>query len=327
MATSIYLIIPLVAGYLLDLLVGDPPRWPHPVKGFGLLIEMSEKWLNRPPCPFLQGMAMTGVLCTGVFAGCYSLSAVLWTSGKAGYLLLSSIGVFYGLANRSLVKEGKAVFEALQKKGTEAGRLQLSRIVGRDTAPLGPPQIRIAVFETLSENLSDGVIAPLFYYALAGLPGMWTYKMINTLDSMTGYRNDRYEMFGKFPARLDDLANFIPSRLTALLMVMVTLSRRGARFIVRYGQCHKSPNAGYPEAALAGILDLRFGGTNVYQGIAVEKPFIGENSREIQPEEIDCVCRINHRTCLLMVLLITLLFLGLGWINGKGGLSATGYPL
>jgi adenosylcobinamide-phosphate synthase len=160
------------------------------------------------------------------------------------------------------------------------------------------------VLETLSENLSDGVIAPLFYYMLAGVPGMLTYKMINTMDSMIGYRSERYEQFGKFAARLDDVVNFIPARLTALLMVVVTFSRRGANFIIRYGHRHKSPNAGFPEAALAGILDLRFGGANIYQGVRIDKPFIGDNKREIQPEEINRVSRINHSTCLLMLALI-----------------------
>jgi adenosylcobinamide-phosphate synthase len=158
--------------------------------------------------------------------------------------------------------------------------------------------------ETLSENLSDGVIAPLFYYAWAGVPGMMTYKMINTLDSMIGYRNPRYERFGKFAARLDDVANFIPARLTALLMVLVTASRRGAAFVIRYGHLHKSPNAGYPEAALAGILDVRFGGANVYQGITVTKPFIGDNPRQLLPEEIKKAGSINHKVCLSMVILI-----------------------
>jgi len=158
--------------------------------------------------------------------------------------------------------------------------------------------------ETLSENLSDGVVAPLFYYACAGVPGMMTYKMINTLDSMIGYRTVRFELFGKFAARLDDVVNFIPARLTALLMVLVSASGRSFRFILQYGHRHKSPNAGHPEAALAGILDVRFGGTNIYHGLAVTKPFIGNNPRELAPEEIKKAITINHRVCLLMVVLI-----------------------
>jgi adenosylcobinamide-phosphate synthase len=212
--------------------------------------------------------------------------------------------VYYGLANKGLIEEGKKVFDMLHTQGLEAGRRQLSRIVGRDTSALSTQQIRIAVLETMSENLSDGVIAPLFYFALAGVPGMMTYKMINTLDSMIGYRNERYEKFGKFSARLDDAANFIPSRLTAFLMVLVGWSWRGLLFIFKYGHKHKSPNSGYPEAALAGILNTKFGGPNFYHGRLVEKPFIGRKDRSIAHHEIKQVISINQKCCLLTVLLI-----------------------
>lgn len=298
------LIIPLLAGYLLDLLFGDPESLPHPVKLFGKSISASEKLLNRGSNRFLKGLLMAAVLCVFTFLFFQAFLTTLLFIHPALYLVCSSVFVFYGLANKGLINEGQKVFQVLQAEGTEAGRKQLSRIVGRDTSRLTPQQIRIAVLETMSENLSDGVVAPLFYYAIAGVPGMMTYKMINTLDSMTGYRNERYEQFGKFSARLDDLANLLPSRLTALLMVWVTLSWRGFVFILRYGHQHKSPNAGYPEAALAGILDTRFGGPNVYHGVLVEKPFIGVNDRDIRPGEIKQVSSINHRTCLLTIMLL-----------------------
>jgi adenosylcobinamide-phosphate synthase len=220
------------------------------------------------------------------------------------YLVVNSVWVYYCLANHSLIAEGKKVFSVLENEGLEAARMQLSRIVGRDTSKLNAQQIRIAVLETMSENLSDGVVAPLFYYAIAGVPGMMAYKMVNTMDSMLGYRSERYEWFGKFAARLDDVANFIPARLTALLMVLVAGSRRGLLFIFKFGSKHKSPNAGYPEAALAGILDCRFGGPNVYYGKVVEKPFIGKNDRVIESNEIRSVASINNRTCLAMVLIV-----------------------
>lgn len=315
MTKPMILIIPLLAGYLLDLLFGDPRRLPHPVRLFGYLIEKGENGLNRPPAhnqrshtwlspAFLKGTGLTLVLCAGVFFPMQWILNFLRGSSTPLYLIVSSLFVFYGLANRQLITEGKKVFDALQTGGIEAGRRQLSHIVGRDVSALTAKQILIAVLETMSENLSDGVIAPLFYYAIAGVPGMMTYKMINTLDSMIGYRNERYEHFGKFAARLDDLVNFIPARLTALLMVMVTTSRQGMDFIFRYGHRHKSPNAGYPEAALAGIMDLRFGGPNRYQGIWVDKPFIGENDREPGPEEINKAGSVNQLTCLLMIAII-----------------------
>jgi adenosylcobinamide-phosphate synthase len=220
------------------------------------------------------------------------------------YIIYSSIFVYYGLANKGLINEGQKVFDVLNNDGIEAGRKQLSRIVGRDTSNLSIQQIRIAVLETMSENLSDGVIAPLFYYAIAGIPGMMTYKLINTLDSMIGYRSERYEQFGKFAARLDDVANFIPSRFTALLMVCVSFSKSALQFIFLYGNKHKSPNSGYPEAALAGILDTRFGGPNTYHGVLLDKPFIGKNDRLIEHHEIKKAVNINHKACFLMIVLI-----------------------
>lgn len=308
MAGALLLIFPLIAGYLLDLWLGDPDSWPHPVRVFGNAIAKGEKWLNRGRFRFWKGTVMSIVLVATVFLFFYTCNASLLRV-PVWYLVVNSIWVYYGLANHSLIVEGKKVFWVLENKGLEAGRKQLSRIVGRDTSKLNAQQIRIAVLETMSENLSDGVIAPLFYYALAGVPGMMAYKMVNTMDSMLGYRSERYEWFGKFAARLDDVANFLPARVTALLMVLMTGSKRGLLFIFKFGSKHKSPNAGYPEAALAGILDCRFGGPNVYYGKLVEKPFIGENERIIEPHEIARAVRVNQRTCLITIVVVSLIHL------------------
>lgn len=308
METYIIIVIPLLAGYLLDLVLGDPYRLPHPVRFFGTLIGLAEKRLNHGKYIFLKGIAMVLLLCGGTYLFFYSTVHFLLLYCVPLYFPFATAFIFYGLANQSLITEGKKVFDALQNKGVEAGRERLSWIVGRDTSQLDAQQIRKAVFETMSENLSDGVVAPLFFYFIAGVPGMLTYKMINTLDSMIGYRNERYEYFGKFAARLDDVANFIPARITAILMLLVTLSVRGWRFVLNYGHQHKSPNAGYPEAALAGILDVQFGGPNIYHGKLVDKPYIGTNNREIKHEEFKVVSSINHGVCLLMVLSIAIYF-------------------
>jgi adenosylcobinamide-phosphate synthase len=309
METSIIIIIPLLAGYLLDLVLGDPYRLPHPVRFFGTLIGMAEKLLNKGKYRFIKGMAVVLVLCGSTYLFFYGIVHFLLLYAVPVYFPFATAFIFYGLANKSLITEGKKVFDALQHQGLEAGRKRLSWIVGRDTSQLDEQQIRKAVFETMSENLSDGVVAPLFFYFIAGVPGMLTYKMINTLDSMIGYRNDRYEYFGKFAARLDDVANFIPARITATLMLLVTLSFRGWRFVLLYGHQHKSPNAGYPEAALAGILDLQFGGPNIYHGTLVNKPYIGTNKRDIRHEEFKIVSSINHGVCLLLVLSIIIYFI------------------
>jgi adenosylcobinamide-phosphate synthase len=308
MDALIQLGLPLLLGYVLDLLIGDPDNWPHPVRVFGNLIATGERRLNRGTGRFWKGTAFTIGLCIGVWLFFYSLNVLTLRIHPAVYVLINSLFVWYGLANNNLITEGKAVFRVLEQEGLAAGRRQVARIVGRDTSRLSTQQIRTAALETMSENLSDGVIAPLFFYGLAGVPGMMTYKLINTLDSMIGYHSDRYEQFGKFAARLDDLANLIPARLTALLMSLSGSSLRAIQFTFRYGRRHKSPNAGYPEAALAGILDCRFGGPNVYHGVLVDKPFIGEHDRIIESDDIDRAVSINHRTCLLMVLALLGIF-------------------
>ncbi|MET4139313.1 adenosylcobinamide-phosphate synthase CbiB [Pedobacter sp. UYP1] len=308
MENYIIIVIPLLAGYLLDLLFGDPEGLPHPIRFFGSLINLGEKHLNKGKFRFLRGMIMVLILCSGTFLVFYGAIHFMLSHSVPVYFLFATAFVYYALANKGLITEGKQVFDILKYKGLEAGRKRLSRIVGRDTSNLDEQQIRVAVFETMSENLSDGVIAPLFFYFIAGIPGMLTYKMINTLDSMIGYRNERYEYFGKFAARLDDVANFIPARITTVLMLLVTFSMRGWQYVMKYGHQHKSPNAGYPEAALAGILDVQFGGPNVYHGILVDKPLIGSNSREIKHEEFKIVSSINQGVCLLMVLSISIYF-------------------
>lgn len=299
--------LPICVGYLIDLLIGDPDNWPHPIRVFGTLISNSDRLTNQCKLRFLKGVIVTTALCSATYITFFLLNNFLLSFNSTLYITVNSLFVWYGLANKSLITEGKRVFEVLKDQGIEAGRNQLSRIVGRDTSQLSTQQIRIAVLETMSENLSDGVVAPLFFYLIGGVPAMMTYKMINTLDSMIGYRNEKYEQFGKFAARLDDVANFIPARITALLMIFVTTNYRGLQFVFRFGNKHKSPNAGYPEAALAGILDCRFGGPNVYHGKLVDKPYIGENNRTIEHDEIYQVISINQRVCFLMVMLIVLI--------------------
>ncbi|SFD48074.1 adenosylcobinamide-phosphate synthase [Chitinophaga sp. CF118] len=289
-------LIPLVAGYLLDLLLGDPRWLPHPIRLFGTIIAKGEQLLNKGRYKLLKGALLSVTLCAAVYLFFYMLEYYI-----PGYYLFSGIFVFYGLANKSLLEEGIAVFNELQIHGLAAGRKRLSWIVGRDTSQLDENQIRTAVFETLSENLSDGVIAPLFYYAIGGVPAMMVYKMINTLDSMIGYKKERYLLFGRFAARLDDVANFIPARLTALLMVLVTFSKQGLLYIFKYGHQHASPNSGYPEAALAGIMQCRFGGPNTYDGTVVHKPYIGNEARLIHHHELRKVMYVNHAVTLVMV--------------------------
>ncbi|MDE6338736.1 MAG: adenosylcobinamide-phosphate synthase CbiB, partial [Muribaculaceae bacterium] len=221
-------------------------------------------------------------------------------------IIVETVGVFYCLAGTTLSGEVRMVFEACEK-GLEAGRRQVGRIVGRDTASLSEQEIKTAALETLAENLSDGVIAPMFWYLLLGLPGMMAYKMVNTLDSMIGYKNERYLDFGRVAAKMDDVANYIPARLTAFLMVLSSGRLKLIAFVRRFGRSHASPNSGYPEAALAGILDCRFGGTHDYFGESVYKPYIGINPRELTIDDMRTSLHIVLRAELMMLLLVLLL--------------------
>lgn len=306
----IYLIkvIPFLGGWLADRLLGDPAGWSHPIVWFGKLISFGEKKLNRGDNRFYKGVLLTLVLVAGVYLLVHLLLYWAGLINTLFYGLLVGVGVFYCLAGKTLITEVKAVFEAVDRS-VEEGRVQVGRIVGRDTSRLSPQEIRAAALETLAENLSDGVIAPMFWFAFLGLPGMMAYKMINTLDSMIGYKNDRYKDFGQAAARLDDVANYIPARLTACLMLLVSGNWNKRSFLQRFGRAHLSPNSGYPEAALAAILDCRFGGTHDYFGQAVEKPYIGLNDRSFTTEDMLIATKINSNTELAMGLLVCLLSL------------------
>ncbi len=300
---AFYMALPLLAAWLLDRWLGDPQWMPHPVVAFGKAIAFFEHRLNRGEGRFLKGMLVSCLLVAGV----YGLTAWLLRQAalfSPGLLLaLQVLLIFYCLAGTTLVREVRMVFLAVDRS-LEEGRRQVSRIVGRDTSGLSAQEVRTAALETLAENLSDGVVAPLFWYLLLGVPGMLAYKMVNTLDSMIGYRNERYRRFGCFAARLDDVANFVPARLTAFLMVLASGHLSLLGFVARYGNQHASPNSGYPESALAGILNCRFGGPHHYFGEEVWKPYIGDNDRPLTTADMRTAIRINRRVEGWMVLLV-----------------------
>ena len=300
---------PLLFGLLLDLLLGDP-RWSlHPIRLFGKLIAWGERRFNHPPHQKAKGTLLSLVLVLGVWGFFY---VVEWLLADYRYALLTwqTIFFFFAICPRSLIGEALAVERYVVADDLEGARKRLSWIVGRDTSQLTFAQIRTAVLETLAENLSDGVIAPLFFYALGGVPLMMAYKMINTLDSMIGYKDQRYKDFGYFAARiLDDAANYIPSRLTALLMLLVAPSRRAVRTVWRDARKHASPNSGYPESALAGILGVQFGGPNIYHGMLVEKPYIGTQIYPVTAQTLRRTIRIVIAVTLLASLLVLLTYL------------------
>lgn len=292
-------IIPLLVGWLIDRLIGDPAWLPHPVVGFGKIISFFEKQLNTGNGRKMKGGVMAALLVSGVFISIWVILSIL-SPFPILKIIVETIGVFYCLAGTTLAKEVRMVFEACHH-GLEAARRQVSRIVGRDTSALSEQEIKTAALETLAENLSDGVMAPVFWYLLLGLPGMMAYKMVNTLDSMIGYKNERYKDFGCFAARMDDVANYIPARLTALLVVLASGKFNLMTFVWKHGRNHASPNSGYPEAALAGILDCRFGGTHDYFGQAVYKPYIGTNPRAITDRDLQTSLNVCFRAEIMML--------------------------
>ena len=301
MTVAVLLILPLLLGWLLDFFFGDPSWLPHPVVWFGKMISWGEHRLNKGDYLMAKGAVMAVCFILLVFFVVWGLKRLI--PNVVVWLILDTIIIFYCLAGTTLIREVREVFLALDRSLDE-GRQQVARIVGRDTSQLSAQEVRTAALETLAENLSDGVIAPLFWLALLGTPGMLAYKMVNTLDSMIGYRTERYKDFGCWAARIDDVANYIPARLTALLMVIASGKLSLLKFVWKNGSRHASPNSGYPEAALAGALNCRFGGPHYYFGELFDKPYIGENDRELNTKDMNTAVRINRLAEVFMLLLV-----------------------
>lgn len=311
------LLASLLTGWILDLLFGDPSSLPHPVVYMGKWIGRGERLLNKGNHRKMKGAVFTVGSILLVFISTVILLAyprinsidklhgANWCFVLLSYLLMSVL-VFFCLAGKTLRREVKMVFQALSRS-LDDGRRQVARIVGRDTQKLSHQEVATASLETLAENLSDGVIAPLFWLCVLGVPGMLTYKMINTFDSMIGYQNKRYKDFGCWAAHIDDIANWLPARITALLIILCgwifiriypLLPHRSLAYYTRhtwhYSRCHASPNSGWPEAALSALLDCRFGGPHDYFGELFYKPYIGSNPRELTFNDM----LFSIRTCL-----------------------------
>lgn len=273
----------LAAAYALDILAGDPEWFPHPVRGFGALIHTGERALRRiahdPAMELVAGALLTA-----------SVVSIAWIAGRPRHAAWQVTLAWTTLATRSLLKEASAVIRALERGDLELARVRLARIVGRDTGNLDEGEIARAVIETLAESACDGIVAPLFWLAVGGLPAAMAYKAVNTLDSMIGHREPPYEYFGRVAARLDDGANFVPARLTALA---ITAIRPAAlRIWWRDGRKHASPNAGQGEAAMAGALGVRLGGANFYDGRRHDGPVLHAEGRQASVRDARAACAI-----------------------------------
>jgi len=300
------LVLPL--GFLLDQLLGDPPRWPHPVRWIGRLIHVLETLLRKLFSERLGGIVLL-VVVVGITGGLAwaALTLAGWWHPWARRIL-AIVLVYQGLAARSLARETQAVLQPCQKEDWPEARRRLSRIVGRDTEQLPPDAIYRACIETVAENTTDGVIAPLFYAALFGPIGLWVYKAINTLDSMVGYRSPRYRHFGWASARADDVANLLPARLTWLLLALAALltGQRGYAALCigwRDGRKHPSPNAAWAEAAMSGALNVQLGGPSTYAGVVSDKPYLGDPGEPPSADKARAAIRLMLATAWLALIL------------------------
>jgi len=305
----------IYAAFLLDFLVGDPPSLPHPVRLMGSYISFFDSHANKPEKSEKSRLA-AGVLLLVTTVGLSYLAA--WSVLKLAAFISSwlyhivNVYLMYScIAARCLSDEGMRICRALEKEDMESGRKLLSMIVGRDTENLDESGITRGAVETVAENTSDGVIAPLFYMFLGGAPLAMAYKAVNTLDSMVGYKNSKYMHFGRASARFDDAANFIPARITGVLMtisaLLLRLDFRGSlKILARDRRNHSSPNSGFPEAAAAGALGVQLGGTNHYFGRPVEKPVIGDPRRPLARRDIRSTIRLMYSSSLLALFLFSI---------------------
>lgn len=313
----------LGAAFLMDFLIGDPRWLPHPVRQMGRMIDQTEKCL-RPHLMTPAQERWGGVVLVVVVVGMTILAVwlvmtaalALDRSALPGVAFLTTVFFVYltatTIALRELIGKTAQVAKLVERGNLEQARTELALIVGRDTGDLSPRQIHRALIETLGENLSDGVIAPLFYLALGGLPTALAYKAINTMDSMVGYKNERYLHFGRAAARLDDLVNYLPARITAGLIALSAglLARNPAAASAAVetmradGRKHASPNAGLPEAAMAGALGVCLGGPAAYGGIRVDKPYLGSDRIADYPAAVGQARKIVVLSSLIFVFVV-----------------------
>ncbi|MBU4305081.1 MAG: adenosylcobinamide-phosphate synthase CbiB [Candidatus Omnitrophica bacterium] len=297
----------ILYSYIADLLFGDPQWFPHPVRGIARLVSFLEQRLIGRRLERLSGMLLVTVV-VGVSIGCTYL--FLRAAGAFGVFWRNAAWVFSSyttLAVNDLLRHGRAVFLALEQKDIAGAREKLGLIVGRDTRNLTSAQVVAAAVETIAENTSDGIVAPLFYLFIGGPVLAMAYKAVNTLDSMIGHRDEKYRYFGRFAARLDDVMNFIPARISGILISLAAFmlkkdAANAMRIMRRDAAKHPSPNSGVPEAAMAGALNIQLGGTRRYDGQVYAHPFFGDGGKDARPRIIMQAMKISFLSSVLMVL-------------------------
>lgn len=308
-------IIAIAIGLIIDRIIGDPPTWPHPVRWIGTFIAKLTAWLNKGSARKAKGLLLV-VIVIGIT---FFSTIVILTAAYSIHIWLGiaveSILIASGLSQKSLKDAAMDVYKPLVAKDLPAAREKLSWIVGRDTANLDEKEITRGVVETVSENISDGITAPLFYaFLFAGAPGLWVYKAINTLDSMVGYKNETYEKFGYAAAKLDDIANYIPSRLTGYLIILwgkkestLPLKARMKGWL-QDAKKHPSPNSGFLEAATAYQLGIQLGGTNTYKGIVSNRAIMGVGEVPLSSRHI--ISSLSHLNTAVILFWLWMMVIG-----------------
>ena len=325
-----YHIFAFIAGFVLDLLIGDPHFIPHPVRLIGSLISFCDKRLNCDAgynisekklnlIKYKRGMLLAFTVIFATFAISVIIIVAAYSINLYAGVIAEAVMTWQILATKCLRVESMRVYDALRTDGVDAGRRAVSMIVGRDTSVLDAAGVTRAAVETIAENTSDGVIAPMFYTAIGGPVLGFVYKAVNTMDSMLGYKNDKYMYFGRFAARLDDVVNFIPARISAYLMIAAAFiggrqfdGKNAYRIFKRDRFNHASPNSAQTESVCAGALRVQLAGDAVYFGKLVKKKYIGDGLREIEYEDIKRANRLMYITAFLCELLsVAVMSLGL----------------
>lgn len=309
-------LLSIYTGYALDLIIGDPYSFPHPVRYIGKLISIVEKQIRKITSSD-KGLKIAGFflwfIVVGATFGITTLVLQLFKFNKLAYFIVNTILIYTTLATKCLKDESVKIYKVLKTGDLEKSRIQLSYIVGRDTTNLNEKEIVRATVETVAENTVDGIIATLFYGFIGGAPLAMAYKAVNTLDSTVGYKNDKYYYLGFASAKIDDIANYIPARLGVILLPLGSLFtgfnfKDALKIGIRDRKNHKSPNCAFSEGAVAGALGIQLGGTNVYFGKEVYKPTIGDKTREIEIEDIVRTNKIMYSSSIISIIIFTVAY-------------------
>lgn len=309
-------ILSIYIGYIADLIFGDPYSFPHPVIYIGKLIKLAESNI-RKVCKSDKALKIGGFVLWFITVGLTYLITYLIVRlssfNLVVFIIVNSFIIYTTLATKCLKDEAVKIYKLLKSKDIEKSRMQVSYIVGRDTSNLDESEIIRATIETVAENTVDGIISPMLYAFIGGAPLAMAYKAINTLDSMVGYKNDKYINLGFASAKIDDIANYIPARISVLLMTIGSLIlsydyKNCFKIAIRDRKNHKSPNCPYSEGAVAGALGIQLGGTNIYFGKSVYKPTIGDKLREVEIDDIARANKIMYASSAISLIVFTILW-------------------